>query len=221
MTDDHRADSDKLTKGERTRRQLIDIAIKQFGRNGYRGTSVSEITREAGLTQAASYAYFPNKEALYREAVNADAAALMRHANERTRDTPVRQLLPSVLVHLVAVLDDHPLATRVLSGQEPEGMAKLGGLRTLDSTRGGLAERIAEGQRRGEVRADIDPDVIATGAQTITLALLMSITRFGVSGGAAAPEGGRDVPQDVILGVLAALDAMLAPPSADERRASA
>ena len=51
------------------------------------------ITREAGLTQAASYAYFPNKEALFREAVNADAAALIQYARERTDDTPIRLYL--------------------------------------------------------------------------------------------------------------------------------
>src|SRR5262249_3392067 len=156
-------------------------AIQAFGSHGYRGTSVSEICRAAGLTQAASYAYFPNKEALFRYAVNHDAAALIRYANDRTVDTPIRQLLPSFLVHLVATLDDHPLVKRVLSGQEPEGMAMLGGLSSLDGTRGGLADRIAAGQETGEVRRDIDATVIANGAQTITLALLMSMTRTGVS----------------------------------------
>jgi AcrR family transcriptional regulator len=203
----------KPSKGERTRRQLIELAIQQFGAHGYRSTSVSEITRAAGLTQAASYAYFPNKEALFRAAVNEDAAGLIRYARERTDDTPIRQLLPSFLVHLVAALDDHPLAKRVLSGQEPEGMAQLGGLSSLDDTRGGLAERIAEGQRTGEVRQDIDPKVIATGAQTITLALLMSVTRASGQAG-APPEGGEGgVPQETIIGVVSALDAMLAPPS--------
>lgn len=210
---DEVGDKHSLSKGERTRLQLIEIAIQQFGRHGYRGTSVSEITRAAGLTQAASYAYFSNKEALFRHAVNHDAGALIRYARDRTDETPIRQLLPSFLVHLVAALDDHPLAKRVLSGQEPEGMAQLGGLSSLDTTRGGLAERIAEGQATGEVRRDIDPDVIATGAQTITLALLMSMTRSGVSSG-TSPEGGSGpVPQEVIVGVVSALDAMLAPPA--------
>src|SRR5258708_7622510 len=94
------------SKGERTRRLLIELAIEQFGTHGYRSTSVTEITRAAGLTQAASYAYFPNKEALYRAAVNADAAALTAYANRKTAHTPIMQLLPSYLVHLVAALDE-------------------------------------------------------------------------------------------------------------------
>jgi len=205
-----------MSKGERTRKQLIDIAIEQFGKHGYRGTSVSEITRVAGLTQAASYAYFASKEALYREAVNADAARLIRYARERTDDTPVRQLLPSFLVFLVAALDDHPLAKRILSGQEPEGMAQLSGLSSLDSTRGGLAERIAAGQETGDVRRDIDPEAVAIGAQTITLALLMSLTRTqgaDPSGKDTTPGESGTVPPHVIVGVVSALDAMLSPPS--------
>lgn len=195
------------SKGERTRQLLIELAIEQFGANGYRATSVSEITRAAGLTQAACYAYFANKEALFREAVNADAASLIAYARERTDDTPVRQLLPAFLVHLATVLDQHPLVKRVLSGQEPEGMAQLTGLSALGASEGGLAERIAAGQEAGEVRRDIDPRVMATGAQTITLALLMSMTRTEGSG---AGEGGR-VADDVIVGVVTALDAMLRP----------
>jgi AcrR family transcriptional regulator len=218
MADDvTRAESDDagertLSKGERTRRMLIEIAIEQFGKHGYRGTSVSEITRLAGLTQAASYAYFPNKEALYREAVNADAASLVRFAQERTEATPVRRLLPEFLVHLVTALDDHPLVRRILSGEEPEGFAHLGGLSTIDTTRGGLATRIAEGQANGEVRTDIDPEAIAVGAHTITLALLMSITRARTSPGGSEGESGR-ISDRVILGVVSALDAMLKPPA--------
>jgi AcrR family transcriptional regulator len=218
MSDDAtRAENDQagertLSKGERTRRMLIEIAIEQFGKHGYRGTSVSEITRLAGLTQAASYAYFPNKEALYREAVNADAASLVRFAQERTEATPVRRLLPEFLVHLVTALDDHPLVRRILSGEEPEGFAHLGGLSTIDTTRGGLAARIAEGQANGEVRTDIDPEAIAVGAHTITLALLMSITRARTSPGASSGESGR-ISDRVILGVVSALDAMLKPPA--------
>ena len=42
-------------------------------RQGYRTTSVSEIARAAGLTQATAYAYFDNKESLFVAAVDVDA----------------------------------------------------------------------------------------------------------------------------------------------------
>src|SRR5260370_42443038 len=72
---DATADSLGATKGERTRRALLDAAIARFGRDGYRGTSVAEIARDARLSGTAAYAYFPSKEALFVAAVDEDAAA--------------------------------------------------------------------------------------------------------------------------------------------------
>src|SRR5918996_99155 len=65
------------TKGERTRLALLAAAIERFARDGYRGTSVAEIARDANLSGTAAYAYFPNKEALFLAAVDEDAAAVI------------------------------------------------------------------------------------------------------------------------------------------------
>jgi AcrR family transcriptional regulator len=67
-----------LSKGERTRRTILEAAIARFGRDGYRATSVADIARDAGVSGTAAYAYFPNKEALFVAAVDHDAAAVIR-----------------------------------------------------------------------------------------------------------------------------------------------
>ena len=67
------AASTAATKGERTRQRLLALAIEHFGDRGYRATSVSEIARAAGVTQATAYAYFDNKESLFVAAVDDDA----------------------------------------------------------------------------------------------------------------------------------------------------
>ena len=77
MTDLAERDLTTESKGERTRRRILEIAIERFGERGYRATSVSEIARAAGLTQAASYAYFDSKESLFQAAVDADAEGLI------------------------------------------------------------------------------------------------------------------------------------------------
>src|SRR5438445_13227797 len=64
-------------KGARTRRALLEAAIARFGRDGYRGTSVAEVARDARLSGTAVYAYFPNKEALFIAAVDEDAAGVI------------------------------------------------------------------------------------------------------------------------------------------------
>jgi AcrR family transcriptional regulator len=195
------------TKGERTRRRLLELAIEHFGDRGFRATSVSEVARAAGLTQAAVYAYYDNKEALFEAAVDADANALLDNVRDRVADTPATQLVPLLLVLMLGDLERHKLLHRVLSGQEPETLRRLVNLPALATITSTIASRVAEAQARGEVRADLDAEAFADGAETIMLALLMSVTQVGSS-----TETRRQ------LGVLTIFDTVLRPPAIPENR---
>lgn len=189
------------TKGERTRRRLLEIAIDRFGERGYRATSVSEVARAAGLTQAAAYAYFVSKEALFDAAVDADAAAALHETRERTLETPANQLVPMLLVLLLGSIDHHPLVKRVLAGKEPDALRRLVNLPALAELTQAIADRVREAQTTGDVRSDIDPEMFSNGAEAILLSLLMSLVQVG-----ASTEARRQ------LGVLTIFDAVLRPP---------
>lgn len=197
------ADDDRgETKGERTRRRLLELAIERFGERGYRATSVSEIARSAGLTQAAVYAYFNNKETLFDAAVDADAASAIAEAAEQSGQAPANQLVPMLLVMLLGNLENHPLVKRVLGGHEPEAMQRLINLPALNQLTAGIAERVRAGQATGAVRSDLDAEAFSNGAETIILSLLMSIVQVG-----ATTEARRQ------LGVLTIFDAVLRAPA--------
>src|SRR6187551_1395678 len=70
-------DVSEFTKGEQTRRAILDAAIARFGRDGYRPTSVADIARDADVGGTVAYAYFPNKEALFLAAIDEDAAGVI------------------------------------------------------------------------------------------------------------------------------------------------
>jgi AcrR family transcriptional regulator len=162
-----------LTKGERTRGRLLEAAVRRFAADGYRRTSVSDIAREAGLTPAAVYAYFPNKEALFRDAVDDDAAALIERARPPRAETgPLGERWLAMPARLLALLPEYPLARRVLAAQEPEVLAQLLELPSLADLRAQLSSELAAAQRSGDARADFDPDVLAIGLETIVLALM-------------------------------------------------
>lgn len=190
------------TKGERTRRRLLDLAIERFGQRGYRATSVSEIARAADLTQAAAYAYFPNKEALFQAAVDEDASRLIDEITERVAGTAIRQLIPSVILWAVVGLDAHPLARRLLSGQEPDELPRLvelGAMRRFGTL---VADELEGAKARGEVRLDLDPELLAAGIESLVLGLLFST----VLSGSSATQRHLD-------GVVEAFDLMLRPSS--------
>jgi len=201
MTDLATRPDEAETKGERTKRRLVEIAIERFGANGFRSTSVSEIARASGLTQAAAYAYFTSKEGLFHDAVDADADALLTEARAAVAGTPPRDLVAAYVVWLVALLERHPLARRVLAGQEPEVIGRLAALPALDRFNEFLADELRQGQEAGEVRPDIDPDLIAPGIQSLVLGVLFTTVQTEA----------QELNPTQVEGVLAAFDAMLRP----------
>lgn len=48
------------------RESIIDAAVRCFARHGYRRTSMDEVAGDAGISRAALYLYFDNKETLFR-----------------------------------------------------------------------------------------------------------------------------------------------------------
>lgn len=169
------------TKGERTRRRLLEVAIERFGSQGFRATSVSEIAREVGVTQAAVYAYYDGKEALFDAAVDHDAAQLIDRARQQVTGVPANQLVPILLVTLLGQLPEHPLAQRVVSGGELDALSRLVDLPALRELTDFISEQVSGAQRRSEVRADIDPAVFADGAETLLLCLVIGVSQVGSS----------------------------------------
>jgi AcrR family transcriptional regulator len=190
------------TKGDRTRKLLLEIAVRRFARDGYRGTSVSDIARDAHLSPAAVYAYFPNKEALFEAAVDLDAGALIDRVRVAIEGTPVRDREAVILTDLADKVTDHPLAARVLSGLEPEVIDRVLDLPSLREFNAQIASDIADAQAAGEVRADVDPALMADGFEAIVLTLLMGFLQARVA-----------TDSRLAVGALTVLDAALRPSS--------
>lgn len=191
------------TKGDRTRQRLLEIAVRRFAADGYRRTSVSDIARDADLTPAAVYAYFAGKEALFQAAVDADASALIADAGSAVDGLPLRDGVARIMAVLGDRMAEHPLAARVLSGQEPDVIDRLLDLPSLAELTATLAVGIAEAQAAREIRTDVDPQLIAEGLEAIVLSLLMSSLQAGVQSTSRRAEAARAV-----------LDAALSPPVA-------
>lgn len=190
------------TKGERTRRRLLLEAISRFGERGFRNTSVSEIARSIGLTQAAAYAYYESKAELYRAAVDADTESLVAEVTDQLQGRNAREFLPAMVALFAGGLESHPLARRIMSGMDPDALERLMSLPALENAVQTLAGLLAEEQEAGSIRADIDPGQMAAGIQAIVFGLVMTTTQLG-----ARPR------QETIIGVLHALDSLVRPPT--------
>lgn len=192
-----------LTKGERTRRAVLRAAIARFGRDGYRATSVADIARDAGVGGTVPYQYFEGKEALFLAAVDDDVAAVIRSGLvDVIATTEVEEWRRTLVFHLVAAVESHPLARRLLAGQEPAVVARVLEIPALADLRAVAAERLRQDQAAGIVRADVDPTSMANGIIAIVLSLVMSVLQIGTE---AALTYATDV--------AAVFDAALDPPA--------
>lgn len=56
-----------------TKDKITESALKLFSRKGYTGATTKEIAKEAGVAEVTLFRYFPSKEKLFEEAINANS----------------------------------------------------------------------------------------------------------------------------------------------------
>jgi AcrR family transcriptional regulator len=177
---DTATDEQNGSKGAQTRRAILAAAIARFGRDGFRATSVADITRDAAVGGTVAYAYFPSKEALFLAAVDEDAAGVIQEGLSTVLAEPDARLWrDSLIFTLVGAVERHPLAKRLLAGLEPEVTARVLEIPALSELRKVCAERLRTEQLAGTVRSDIDAATISNGIVALMLSMLMSVIQLG------------------------------------------
>jgi TetR/AcrR family transcriptional regulator, transcriptional repressor for nem operon len=158
-----------MSKGERTRRRIVERSAPIFNTRGYSGTSVGEVAREAELEKAGIYNHFSGKEDLALAAFDF-STGIMRRRFEKALEGE-----EGVLVRLLAIVDefgrlieDPPVAggcamlnTAVESDDAYPVLKERAAWVATDWLRlvGGL---VKEGVASGELKADADPRETAT-----------------------------------------------------------
>lgn len=82
--------------------EVLRVAADKFGKQGYQATTLDEIAAEVGISRAAFYLYFPNKEELLRRMysqVIATSQAAIEHIV--AEDLPVPEKLRRIIRHQV------------------------------------------------------------------------------------------------------------------------
>ncbi|AFD24697.1 TetR/AcrR family transcriptional regulator [Deinococcus gobiensis] len=165
-----------MTKGEQTRRHLLDVGRQQVLQKGYGGVGLKELLEAGGVPKGSFYHYFASKEAFgcallddYFEEYEARLDRLLaQEGNARTRlmrfwqawlDTSAQGGLANhcLVVKLGAEIADLPGDLRRLTDQ---GAARL---------LGRVGAAVAEGQAEGSVPAGTPPGTLAQALYSMWL----------------------------------------------------
>jgi AcrR family transcriptional regulator len=154
----------------RKREQITVEAGRLFATQGYDRTSVADIARAVGVSQASVFYYFTDKAALFRAIFERDLPAaealIARHVDA---EEPVQAIL-GVLGGLAEDAADPGASGMVVEllrrvEHDPALIAVV--TRTAEVLTGGLAALIARGIADGDIDAALDPVETATWLQAI------------------------------------------------------
>ncbi|TDD91803.1 TetR/AcrR family transcriptional regulator [Actinomadura darangshiensis] len=149
-----------LAKGEDRRQRILAAAQRLLRTHGWRGITLGQIAREAGVSPAGLLHHFQSKEQLLHSALDVrdadDDARADRTSDdivEQLRRVPGRFLEAPDLIGMFAVLQ-----MENLDPAAPLHNRFLGRYRAAVET---IAGTIRRGQRSGRYRTDLDPAVKA------------------------------------------------------------
>jgi AcrR family transcriptional regulator len=95
--------------------QMLDAAVRTFGRRGYMAASMDEIAELAGVSKPLVYLYLNSKEDLFTACIRREADALTRAVRAGVRpDLPADRRLWDGLLAFFAHTGEHPDAWSVL-----------------------------------------------------------------------------------------------------------
>ena len=152
-------------KGAETRRTVLLAAATAFSEKGYKGTTLQDIARSAGIQAASIYYYFKSKENILREVISEgigaiDSAVREALASLPRSSTPREKMRGAIHIFLLTHLDlsdySHAyvrlynrLPSAIKRQDHPKRVAFLEIWRQL----------LIDGQKSGDFREDINVDV--------------------------------------------------------------
>lgn len=114
-----------LTIAVDTRTSILQQAVHLFAQTGYSGTSMRDIARAVGISAAALYHHFPDKETLYFESVQyAVAEKTSEILVPLSAEESVENRLRGFISALIGFLADDPDFRRLLQREMLDGDKK-------------------------------------------------------------------------------------------------
>ena len=173
-----------LKKADRTRRQLLEAALRVIGRKGFAAATVDEIVREAGVSKGVAYYHFKNKESLVENIIAQEIATiedLLKDVVDREGD-PMRALV-SMLQAFAEHLFDHQdlarlLSTEIWRGGRAWSQQMRSGLQSVIDM---VAQELQRGKEMGTVREEVDSTFAA--ASIVGMVVVDAMYYFDDEGG--------------------------------------
>lgn len=156
-----------MTKGQQTRRKIVEAAAPIFNKKGYEGSSLRDLMQATGLRKGGIYRHFSSKEELAAEAFDYawDTAWKSRlgHVDEKVHGIEqLKQLIANFIEHRSPVGGGCPILNTAVDADDGNPVLRARVAKALRSWLARLENITQQARRRGETRPGVDPKAVAT-----------------------------------------------------------
>ena len=168
-----RSAAKRTRRGPHTRQQILDASLRLFSERGFARTTVRDIARQAGITDAAIYYHFESKRELL-EALVEERGFLnsLQNLARLQADAPLQETLHWTARGAIAIMDDNRDFLRLVI------MEGLGGdeaaLEQYDRLLGLWENALSSVLRRYQEKGELPGNSAETVARHIIYTILMA-----------------------------------------------
>jgi AcrR family transcriptional regulator len=171
----------RLRNGPRTRQQILDLSLRLFSQRGFASTTVRDIARNAGITDAAIYYHFNSKRELMEALVEERGfISSIQQLESVSADYPLRQtliIMARIAINLM-VENDGFLRLILLESLVGDEVASQQYRRLVDLWQQSLASALRRYVEKGQLKGD-SPEAVARHIISLILAAFVEEALLG------------------------------------------
>lgn len=154
---------------EATRERILKKAGILFNTQGYKATSISDITDATGFTKGAIYRHFENKEQLEKDSLLYLSTFMFEEVRKRVKEQltagdKLRAILKYFETYISApvVKGGCPLLNAAIEADDAHPALRKTALKVLDILSQSVVNILDNGVKYGQIRTDVDKQYYAT-----------------------------------------------------------
>jgi len=156
-----------MTKGEQTRKKIVQAAAPIFNQRGYEGSSLNDLMEATGLQKGGIYRHFASKEELAAEAFDYtwEAAwnARLLHVDEKANGIDkLKQLIANFVEHRSPIPGGCPILNTAVDADDGNSVLRARVAKALRSLVGRVQALVEQAQENRDARPRVDPKAVAT-----------------------------------------------------------
>ena len=156
-----------MTKGEQTRKKIVQAAAPIFNQRGYEGSSLNDLMEATGLQKGGIYRHFASKEELAAEAFDYtwEAAwnARLLHVDEKANGIDkLKQLIANFVEHRSPIPGGCPILNTAVDADDGNPVLRARVAKALRSWVGRVQAFVEQAQEQRDARPRVDPKAVAT-----------------------------------------------------------